>query len=189
MKKFLAIIIACTALTASFCSCSKKDDKSGGSALSSAEKPPRARTESKISPEDIVKEFADILYSSNGGEKYYSMITPDPILKQLETSGELNGKAEHFNSNRNDMLAETSISVSDIRELRELSDIQLYGAEDYFRSKFNIAGVHANNGYEYKLQFEFTKSNGKSETQTRKICVIELEDGGKIIPAAADTLE
>ncbi|MCM1269042.1 MAG: hypothetical protein NC247_00255 [Ruminococcus flavefaciens] len=188
MKKFLAIIIACTSLTASFCSCSKNDNKGGNSSLSSAEKPPRVRTESKISPDDTAKEFADILYSPSGGEKYYTLITPEQALTQLEASGELNSKAEYFNSNRSDMIAETSISVSDIRTLGELSDIQLYGAEDYFCSKFNTADVHANNGYEYKIQFEFTKTNGESETQTRKICVIELEEGGKIIPAEADTL-
>lgn len=188
MKKLFAILIACMALTAAFCSCSKKDDKSGDSSLSSAEKPPRVRTESKISPDDTAKEFADILYSPNGGEKYYALITPEQALKQLEASGELNGKAEHFNSNRSDMLTETSISVSDIRALGELSDIQLYGAEEYFSSKFNAADVQANNGYEYKIQFEFTKANGERETQTRKICVIELEEGGKIIPAEADTL-
>ncbi|MCM1008041.1 MAG: hypothetical protein NC485_08930 [Ruminococcus flavefaciens] len=188
MKKFLAIIIACTSLTVSFCSCSKKDDKGGNSSLSFAEKPPRVRTESKISPDDTAKEFADILYSPNGGEKYYTLIMPEQAVEQLKANGELNSKAEYFNSNRCDMIAETSISVSDIRALGELSDIQLYGAEEYFSSKFNVTDVHANNGYEYKIQFEFTKNNGENETQTRKICVIELEEGGKIIPAEADTL-
>lgn len=188
MKKFLAILIACAALTASYCSCSKKDDKSGGTQTSSAEKPPRVRTESSISPDDMAKEFADILYDPNGGEKYYELITPEQTVLSLKASGEWENKAAHFNSNRSDMLSETSVSVSEIRLLGELTDAQLYGTEEYFSSKFNIKDIHANNGYEYKLKFTLVKANGESETQTRKICVIELEEGGKIIPAAADTL-
>jgi lipoprotein len=188
MKKFLIFLIICTAATASFCSCSKKGSKSESSVTSSAERPLRVRTESKIDPDEIAKEFADILYSPNGGEKYYNFITPEQALINLKASGELENKTAHFNSNRSDMLSEASVTVSDIRSIGELSDEQLYGAEEYFSSKFNAGDVHANNGYEYKIQFEFTKTSGDNDTQTRKICVIELEEGGKIIPADADTL-
>lgn len=189
MKKILTFLIIFTAATASFCSCSKNNAKSENSVTSSSERPLRVRTESKIAPDEIAKEFADILYDPEGGAEYYAFITPEQALMNLKASGEFENKTAHFNSNRSNMLSETSVTVSDIRSIGELSDAQLYGAEEYFSSKFNAGDVHANNGYEYKIQFEFTKTNGENETQTRKICVIELEEDGKIIPAAASDLE
>lgn len=174
MKKLLALT-AGLLMAVSFVSCG---DNGGGN-----------KSSGKNDSDKVANDFAEAVYSSKGGETYYSLYFPDEYIEELKDNDEWEDYIDYYNDDMQEDLEGYKVNVKDVKKGDELTDGQLAAAESYFDDEFDC-DVKVSKGYEYKLKFEaIDTENDEKETDTETICVVKLDEGWKVIDWSAENLE
>ncbi len=174
MKKITALSV-CMVMVASFVSCGDSDKSSKSSENSKI---------SKSGSDKAAKDFMDFS-NKKTGEIFYTSIFPDERIEELKDSGEWEDLINKYNDDMED--SPYKFKVKDVKKGEEL--INLEYAESYFSDEMDV-DVEVTKGYEYIAKVQLTnRDDEKKHTNTRKYCVVEVNDDWKVIPISAEELE
>ena len=177
MKKFLAILAACMTIAISLISCSDKNNND-------------SKKKNQSGSDKIANDYAETCYSKKGGETHYTLTSPDEYIEELKADDKWDSMIDDYNDLAKVRLVSYEFTVKDVKKGDELSKKALAGVESCFEKYYNIEGLEAEKGYEYKIKFQAVdKENGDKNTSIDKICVVKLDEGWKVIPCDAEFLE
>ena len=187
MKRLMTILLACT-IMCTFGACGKKEESSKVEIKESV-------SQKDGTYEEALREFFDSTYTKDSGAVCYSYMKLSAAIDALKTLGDYDVLVDSYNNNQNNYidLMDNKPEITSIIEAVPLTDVQKNAAENYFVydtvfhiPDFSKDDVEVTEAYEIK--YNATGITGKETEEL--VCLAKIQDDGwKIIPADAETLE
>lgn len=177
MKKALALLMAATITATAFAGCGDKKEKK----------------EATDGGKAVVQDYIDGCTSKDGAKKYYTATFLGSTIKQLKKDDDWDDMIDDWNDSMEDTLEDYKFKVKSIEKTDKLDDDALEAAENYFQQQADRYDVDddikVKGGAEYKIKIQVTEDDGDKETNTQKLCAVEVKgDGWKVITLEAEDL-
>lgn len=187
MRKLMTILLACM-MMCTFGACGKKAESSNVEIKNSV-------SQKDGTYEEALREFYNATYTKDSAAVCYSYMKLSAAIEAMKTLGEYDALIESYNNNQNGYidLMDNKPEITSIIEAVPLTDAQENAAENYFvydtaiyLTDFSKDDVEVEEAYEIK--YNATDITGKEAEEL--VCLAKIQDDGwKIIPADAQTLE
>jgi lipoprotein len=184
MKKLLALT-ASLLMAVSFVSCGNEKDGTGKQAKDKVD----AGMMTDSGPDKAANDYIESLCNPTGGKTYLTIRYPDEYIEELKNDGDWEDEINFNNDFLKVTLERYKRTIKDIEKGNELTDEQLEYAELSFLD-WGDYDINVSKGYEYEATVEIIDlEDDYKEIETKKFCVVELDEGWKVITLSAEELE
>ena len=184
MKRFIAAVTACVAVSAVLTGCGQKKSDIN-------KEPEGAAAESQKSEnyEDALKECFNASFSLNGGKVFYSYMYPDEYIEDMKAKNEYDTAINQFNHNQEQRpdLTDGVYEFGTITESKEINDKQREAVRAYFAGKCEERGLEVKAddftvGDGYEVSYTYNKDRNEAGSDLA-LAVFINDQGWKVIPS------